>query len=470
MTTTEWEEEARSLQRALLLWDVVYDQMTYYYTPPTMYPRSLTPEVNATQIVPLEDLSVDRAVVYVHIPVCTTRCTFCPFQLDVGKVVSDRYVEALVRQMQMLTERTQISSNFNIFFGGGSPNLLTVGQLQRLIEEIQSNCGGSAKEINVELHPEVASRPGYLRALAEMGVNRVSFGFQTTDPETLRITARHHSNEALANIVPRAKGFDMTVNVDVMYGGFLDETLEMDRSNFEYVLGLDTDWVTGYQVCVQEGTAEATRWLKEQKRYPDTEEMLLARAMLHEMARARGYSYLGGDYFASEASPLVFQGNRWSGRTAVIALGSGSYSYIIGGEGKDLLWWSPFTTEGYLDHVEHDRLPIDRQIIYTARDVESWIVVGKLKTGQKVSGLPDSLSGIVEGLVQHGFLERRNGLRLTSRGILAEDLVCASLLPSSMWRRFSEKRSGPVYTAMEARYDWFFEPDTVRRFQEALRT
>ncbi len=472
MATVQWQEEARALQETLLSWSVIYNQMTYYYTPPTMYPRSLTPEVDTARVTLPSDLSADCSVVYVHIPYCTVRCTFCPFQLDVRKVVPDRYVEALIRQVQMLTEQTQVSPNFNIYFGGGSPNLLTVEQLRRLIGEIESNFGGSAEEISVELHPEVAKQPRHLEALAGLGVNRVSFGFQTTDPKILRITARHHDNETLTNIVPRAKDLGMRVNVDIMYGGFPDETLDMDERNFEYALGLATDWITGYQVCIQEATVEATRWLKQRVRYPGTEEMLLARAMLHEMACARGYSYLGGDYFASEASsPLVFQGNRWSGRTAVTALGSGSYSYIIDGtgEGNNLLWWAPFTIGEYLDHVEHSRLPIDRQIVYTARDAESWATIGRLKTGQTIFELPDSLSETVDGLVHHGFLEREGGVRLTSRGILIEDLVCASLLPSSMWKRFSEKRSRPTYTDTEARYDWFFEPDAVLRFQEILQ-
>lgn len=448
-----------------------YNPVNYYYTPLTMYPRSLTPvrQSNSWEQI---DMSGFNTMFYVHIPYCTTRCTFCPFYLDISKEVGEEYVDGLVSQLERVSsDMTSQPREFNVYFGGGSPNLLSLRQIDRLLEGITQHQDGLINEVSIELHPEIAGREGYLQALKDLGINRVSFGLQSINPIILRKTARHHDAKALDKILAEARGLGLTVNVDVIYGGFIDEMLADDEEVFNHVFStLQPSWVTGYQMCVQEGTAEFERYKRENQRYPNSEAILSARALLHQIAEANGHHYLGGDYFSRDKSNPFYQERKWGNKNAVIALGSGAYSYVVDGENmQGVLRWAPFDTTEYLRLVKDGRSAVEREIAYTSKDVESWITMSQLKKVRLTDEhLSTSFREKLQGLAIQGFLERANGqFKLTERGILVEDLVYASLIPRTTWEEFRERRKKEEYPK-EAKYDWFFEPETVLRFQEAV--
>lgn len=443
----------------------------YEYFVRLLYPRSVTP-VRQSGSSEQADLSQFNTMFYVHIPYCTTRCTFCPFYLDVSQGVGDEYVDGLVSQISRISsEMASPPREFNVYFGGGSPNLLSLRQMEKILEEITHRQNGSVNEISIELHPEIAGKKGYLQALKNLGINRVSFGLQSINSEILRRTARHHDAKALDEILSEARELGLTVNVDVMYGGFIDETLAGDEQTFNHVFSaLQPSWITGYQMCVQEGTAEFERYKRENQRYPNSEAILSARALLHQIAEEKGYHYLGGDYFSKDKPNPFYQERKWGSKNAVIALGSGAYSYVV--DGKDMrgvLRWSPFNTAEYLRLVRDGKSAVEREVKYTPKDVESWITMSQLKKGRLTDeSLSDDFRVKLQGLANQGFLEKANGqFRLTERGILVEDLVYSSLIPRTTWKKFRQKRKQEDYQK-DAKYDWFFEPETVLRFQEAV--
>ena len=439
---------------------IEYTPVTYYYTPLTMYPRSLTPMAssNPAQSFALSD---SETMFYVHIPFCTARCTFCPFYLDVAKSVDNNYVTGLVSQLRDISDRlSNQPGEYNIYFGGGSPNLLSVDQLDRILEAFLEYQEGSLKEVSMELHPEAAQEEGYLKELVELGVNRVSFGLQTVNSASLRRTVRHHTVGALDECLKEARKLGLATNVDVMYGGFLDETLESDKETFMHVFSrLQPTWVTGYQVCIQEGTPDFEKYQKESYRYPNTIAILSARALFHQIAESEGYYYLGGDYFSKDQGNPNYQEKKWGNRNAVISLGSGTYSYIIDrGKSQGNLWWSPFDTRKYLQLVRDGKAPVERSIEYTPEDIESWTIMSQLKKGRVIKNqISAGFRKKLIRLVDEGFLDSdSDGFSLSSQRTLVEDLVYASLIPRSTWESFREKRKRKDYS-QEAKYDWFFE-------------
>jgi oxygen-independent coproporphyrinogen-3 oxidase len=320
----------------------------------------------------------------------------------------------------------------------------------------------------MELHPEVAKQSGYLERIAQAGVKRVSFGLQSTDPSILKGTARHHAPHVLDGVLKHAKDLGLMTNVDVMYGGLPGETLQNDQLTFRHVFErLNPEWVTGYQTCIQEGTAEAIRYQQARHLYPDTAAILSARALLHKLAIENGYRYLGGDYFSKAQPNPNYQKSKWGQKTAVIAFGPGTYSYILDSH-QGALWWSPFDTKAFMGRIRSGRLPIERTTKYTEKDIESWNAIGRLKRQQPISCLTTGLEQKFNALQYLG-LTRMDaaGLLLTEKGILIEDLIYAALMPEETWCSFAEKRKSD-YTAEDAKYDWFFEPEAVLKFQRKL--
>ncbi len=463
-----WQKEALVVSEFLSAHGINYSQATHCHTPLTMYPHSLTPLVGSKKVRLPHDLSNYNAMLYIHIPFCTARCTFCPFQIDVKRSVPELYAQGLIRQVEMLATQVQMPSQFNVHFGGGSPNLLSIGQLQRIVSTIQSVFRGSVEEIGMELHPEVANKNfDYIRALPDIGITRISFGLQTTDAAILHRTARHHKENVLDKVVLFAKELGLDVNVDVMCGGFFGETLEADKKTFEYIFGLEPDRVSPYQIQVQRGTAEERRFMRERSQYPNTEGIFRAKALLHELADIHGYHYLGED-FSRRSLPTFYQARKWSGRTAYLGLGAGAYSYIVDNVNcKGMLWWAPFDSAGYLRFINPGQLPIERLIKLTKEDVKTWSAIVNLKMGRTIPEIPGRLVGPIKELVRLGFVEeKREALCLTARGILIEDLIYAALISPALWQRFSAKRKDPAY---DGRYDLFYDPETVLSFQKSLR-
>ncbi|OGB75410.1 hypothetical protein A2810_01275 [candidate division Kazan bacterium RIFCSPHIGHO2_01_FULL_49_10] len=152
-----------------------------------------------------------------------------------------------------------------------------------------------------------------------------------------------------------------------------------------------------------------------------------------------------------------------------MSLGSGCYSYVVDGVSESKLWWAPFTLAGYFDFIDQGQFPVARCVDGSREGVESWATIARLKTGGAITEMPHHLVGQIEALIGLGLLEKKGGLRLTTSGVLIEDLIYASLIPEAVWREFSRKRRSLDYTKTDARYDWFFEPNTVLKFQAILR-
>ncbi len=444
----------------------------YYYTPITMHPRSLSSPVNNFTL-PESDFSETRTMFYFHIPFCSTRCTFCPFYLDVSQGVDDFFIQqASIHTRVLLQQITSLPRTYTVYLGGGSPNLLAVDQVERLLSNLISNLNGKTPtEVSMELHPEVIKGNGYLDALKKIGVSRLSFGLQSTDPVTLKRTARHHNVEELERAVAESKSLGFKVNIDLMFGGFPGETLEQDETAFRYAFsGLNPDWVTIYQTCIQQGTPEFERYQREKTNYPSPEVILQARELRHLLAQENGYHYLGGDYFAKAETNPAYQDIKWGDKNAVLAIGPGSYSYIVNGSNlPGCLFWAPFNNASYYETLSKQQLPVERSASFSGNEMERWVTIGRLKT-QKASGadLSPSLINDLQTLYQEGFLDKAvPGYTINSRGILIEDLICASLMPHQMWVNFQRKREEPEYDK-DAKYDWFFKPNPVLRFQNAL--
>ena len=162
--------------------------------------------------------------IYLHVPFCRSRCTYCDFNTYVG--MEDLYVayatalESEIRQALQTELRGDTPHQAaTIFFGGGTPSLLSPQQLGQLIAACRETTDLPADaEITVECNPGTVTLD-YLRELRAQGVNRLSFGAQSADPGELKLLGREHSWDQVATAieVARAAGFD-NLNFDLIFG------------------------------------------------------------------------------------------------------------------------------------------------------------------------------------------------------------------------------------------------------------
>ena len=218
------------------------------------------------------DLTADHlpAGIYLHIPFCRSRCSYCDFNTYVGlNDLFEPYVRALQQEVRLTTETQRARRVSTIFFGGGTPSLLQpewIGDLIRTCRETFELPANA--EITVECNPGTVD-VAYLRGLRAQGVNRLSFGAQSADAGELKLLGREHAfaDVSAAMAAARAAGFD-NVNLDLIFG-LPNQALDTWRRTMEATLALAPDHISLYALTIEQGTPMYDWVRRGEAPYPD---------------------------------------------------------------------------------------------------------------------------------------------------------------------------------------------------------
>jgi len=193
---------------------------------------------------------------YFHVPFCQKRCYYCDFNTYAGmESWIPQYTDALCSEIEQVAglagEHLPVHT---IFFGGGTPSLLSESNFAQILGTIERNYTlMPGLEASLEANPGTVSAAS-LRGLRKMGFNRLSLGVQSANPEELRLLGRIHDTTDVIQSVKWARqaGFD-NLNLDLIYG-LPDQTLETWQKTVETVLGLRPEHISMYSLTIEEGT------------------------------------------------------------------------------------------------------------------------------------------------------------------------------------------------------------------------
>lgn len=199
---------------------------------------------------------------YVHIPFCRRRCGYCDFNTYAGQAARiPDYVQALCREIQGVAdaagERLPVHT---LYFGGGTPSLLSAEQVDAVLRTARAGFDLQPEaEITLEANPGTVTLAG-LRALRKAGVNRLSLGMQSAQPDELATLDRQHAPADVTQAVAWARqaGFD-NLSLDLIYG-IPRQTLESWRSSLDAALDLNPEHLSLYSLTVEQGTP-LERWV-----------------------------------------------------------------------------------------------------------------------------------------------------------------------------------------------------------------
>lgn len=196
------------------------------------------------------------AGVYIHIPFCVRKCNYCDFlSWRAGEREREEYVGSLIREIGFSEHWfPEIDRVDSVFIGGGTPSILSAGQLQRISEaldrrfSIQRGC-----EFTVECNPGTADRHTFASCL-NMGINRISFGVQSAEETELRLLGRIHTYEEAEKSFQEAReaGFQ-NINIDLM-SGIPGQSLETYGRTLDRILCLEPEHISAYSLIIEEGT------------------------------------------------------------------------------------------------------------------------------------------------------------------------------------------------------------------------
>jgi oxygen-independent coproporphyrinogen-3 oxidase len=226
---------------------------------------------------PIEQL-LETAALYLHIPFCHTRCYYCDFNTYAGLLpLREPYVRALLTEIALAGQKARhadgtLRRSRSIFFGGGTPSLLTVEQVRRLLQACREAFAlDQDAEITLEANPGTLTQE-QLVGIREAGINRLSMGAQSFDAQLLKALGRIHSPAEITQAIQyaRAAGFT-SINLDFMFG-LPDQTMQHWRDTLDQALDLHPDHFSLYSLIVEEGTPFYT-WTAEGRITPGDEDL-----------------------------------------------------------------------------------------------------------------------------------------------------------------------------------------------------
>ncbi|HEY2867323.1 MAG TPA: radical SAM family heme chaperone HemW [Pyrinomonadaceae bacterium] len=232
------------------------------------------------------------AGLYLHIPFCKSRCSYCDFATDVYRDANsvERYVNALVAEISASRPPADGTQNVDtVYFGGGTPSLLTPRQVEQILASVNDKFSIDANaEITLEMNPATVTSES-LREYKRLGINRASFGVQTFNDRALRLLARgHDANDARQTFETlRAAGF-RNVSFDLI-AGLPAQTLDDWKRNLDEAIRMLPEHLSLYLLEIHEGTPLAEQI--HSGRQPKPDEDLAARMyeMMCERLTSAGY-------------------------------------------------------------------------------------------------------------------------------------------------------------------------------------
>ncbi|WKZ42263.1 MAG: radical SAM family heme chaperone HemW [Anaerolineales bacterium] len=197
--------------------------------------------------------------IYIHIPFCKHRCAYCDFNTYAGQeIMIPAYVNALIKEIEWIGNQPTRPSGYStiktIFFGGGTPSLLSGPQFASIMSALSSAFALSADaEVTIEANPGTIS-PAKLDAIRKAGINRISFGVQSTVTEELRMLEREHDFFTVIEAVSTARkaGFD-NLNLDLIYA-LPQQTLTSWQTTVKRALELHPEHISAYALTLEHGT------------------------------------------------------------------------------------------------------------------------------------------------------------------------------------------------------------------------
>lgn len=183
---------------------------------------------------------------YIHIPFCKSKCHYCSFVSFNKLELKKDYLNALKNEIQTFYNGETLKT---LYFGGGTPSLLTIMELQSILRLLQTN---SDTEITIELNPDDCDY-GYFRQLYDTGINRLSFGCQSFNDDILKLINRRHKAQDVMDAVKSAQnaGFK-NISLDFIYG-LPNQTLEMFCDDLKKAVELGVQHISLYGLKIEEG-------------------------------------------------------------------------------------------------------------------------------------------------------------------------------------------------------------------------
>src|SRR5574344_63648 len=356
---------------------------------------------------------------YIHIPFCLSKCKYCSF-ISFDKLDKKLgYIFSLLKEIDYYYQGETLDT---IYFGGGTPSLLTVDEFKKILNKLNFN---SQTEITLEVNPNDVSLE-YLKSLRELGFNRISIGSQTFDDNILKLIGRRHNSKEIFEAVQSAKtaGFK-NISIDLIYG-LPTQTVDMFKSDLEHALSLDIQHISLYGLKIDENCYFYNHM---PEKLPDDDTQADMYLMAVETLKKHSFKHYEISNFAKENFESKHNLNYWK-EQPYYGFGVASHGFVDG------VRYSNYTTiEEYLnDPTNHEF----GKFLTEKEKLEETIFLG-LRVGDGINihninekyniDFENKYKEILEKYTQTGHLiKTENGYKFSNEGFLLSNIILADFI------------------------------------------
>ncbi|MBN2662474.1 MAG: radical SAM family heme chaperone HemW [Bacteroidales bacterium] len=372
--------------------------------------------------------------IYIHIPFCASKCRYCDFFSRVvnNEQDKDAYVDALCQEIKLQKNYLDTLKIDTLYFGGGTPSVLSIKQLERLfaaifqVFELEKN-----NEITLEANPEDLNI-FYLKNLKKYTpINRLSVGLQSFSDAELDFMNRKHSVETSILAIKNAQktGFE-NITGDLIFG-LPNQTLEQWNNNLKQFFELNIPHLSAYSLTIEEGTVFGL-WKKNNKiKEVDEELSLKMYETLILEAEKKGYQHYEISNFAKDGFIAKHNSSYWTGQK-YIGVGASAHSF-----NQKSRQWNVANIKQYIASIKNGIIPAEIEILSEKDKFNEYILTGlRTYNGLCLSKLElefeqfyKKIKQTLFNFVNSNFIDfKNNRFILSSKGKFLSDAIMSDLI------------------------------------------
>ena len=367
----------------------------------------------------------EKAGLYIHIPFCQSKCAYCNFYSVTSVNLIPQFVAALIKEIKL--HQRQFDAFDTVYIGGGTPSLLSFGQLSEILAAINEfHKLDKEAEITMEVNPGDVSVE-YFKLLISLGINRLNIGVQSFDDKILRFLGRrHNANEAHQAIMyARAAGFK-NLGIDLIYGVY-GQSINLWKKTLAEATTFRPEHFSCYELTLEASTPFYKRYHENKiKKLTEKQQKKFFFTTAKELEKV-GYIHYEVSNFARKNNFKSRHNMKYWKHAPYLGIGPAAHSFL-----ENRRWWNVKSAKDYLNNVPQGISPVESEEILTAEQLKLETLFLALRTKDGIdlrayqkrfrTDLLEEKKMVIESLINSKLLELKKGfLRPTLAGMAVAD-------------------------------------------------
>lgn len=310
-------------------------------------------------------------MIYIHIPFCRQKCSYCNFHFSTSLKYKDEMVNAIKKEIDLRKNELQNKNLQSLYFGGGTPSLLSSDELKSIFDEVLKYFTFAADiEITLEANPDDLDANN-LKGIVESGVNRLSIGTQSFHDADLQMMNRAHNAQEAESSIKRSQDFGLeNISIDLIYGAPTSD-FEIWKENLQKTVALQVPHVSSYALTIEPKTA-LSQWIKQSRiSAPKESEQNREFYYMSEFLKDHGFDHYEISNFGKPGFYSRHNSAYWKYQE-YLGIGPSAHSY----KGNEIRSWNIANNQHYLKALAENILPNETEILSEKDQFNEMIMIG----------------------------------------------------------------------------------------------